>query len=155
VRRRKQQIRAKRWSMVGAVSMLLVWLLQPLSVLTAQAQLVTLPRIAVIDFQNKSGYGGASIARAATDAVAGEFQKTGRYEVLARGEVEQQLKDLDLAPPLSKTGYLRLGRALQLESIVAGDIEAITFTGSPKQAQVTMTVKVIDIASGEPVNGRS
>jgi hypothetical protein len=120
VRRRKQQIRAKRWSMVGAVSMLLVWLLQPLSVLTAQAQLVTLPRIAVIDFQNKSGYGGASIARAATDAVAGEFQKTGRYEVLARGEVEQQLKDLDLAPPLSKTGYLRLGRALQLESIVAG-----------------------------------
>ena len=153
MRIRTRQIRAKRWSMVGAVSMLLVWLLQPVSVLIAQAQLVTLPRIAVIDFQNKSGYGGGSLARAATDAVAGEFQKTGRYEVLARGEVEQQLKDLDLAPPLSKTGYLRLGRALQLESIVVGDIEAITFTGSPKQAQVTLTVKVIDIASGEPING--
>ena len=149
----KQQIRAKRWSMVGAVSMLLLWLLQPISVLTAQTQLRALPRIAVVDFQNKSGYGGGGIARAATDAVASEFQKTGRYEVMARGEVEQQLKDLDLAPPLSKTGFLRLGRALQLESIVAGDIEAITFAGSPKQAQVTLTVKVIDIASGEPING--
>lgn len=133
--------------------MLLMWLLAPFGMPPAQAQLVQLPRIAVIDFQNKSGYGGASIARAATDAIASEYQKTGRYEVLARGEIEQQLKDLDLAPPLSKTGYLRLGRALQLESIVAGDVEAITFTGSPKQAQVTLTVKVIDVASGEPVNG--
>ncbi|GBC92755.1 hypothetical protein HRbin15_01232 [bacterium HR15] len=153
MRTRKRRIWATRWSMVGVASMLLVWLLQPLSMLTAQTQVVQLPRIAVIDFQNKSGYGGGSIARAATDAVAGEFQKTGRYEVLARGEIEQQLKDLDLSPPLSKTGYLRLGRALQLESIVAGDVEAITFVGSPKQAQVTLTVKVIDIASGEPVNG--
>ncbi len=153
MRTRNRQIRTKRWSMVGAVSMLLVWLLQPISVLMAQTQLRALPRIAVVDFQNKSGYGGGGIARTATDAVASEFQKTGRYEVMARGEVEQQLKDLDLAPPLSKTGFLRLGRALQLESIVAGDIEAITFTGSPKQAQVTLTVKVIDIASGEPING--
>jgi hypothetical protein len=139
--------------MTGVVSMLLIWLLQPMGMRTVQAQIVQLPRIAVIDFQNNSGYGGGSIARAATDAVAGEFQKTGRYEVLARGEIEQQLKDLDLAPPLNKTGYLRLGRALQLESIVAGTVEAITFVGSPKQAQVTLTVKLIDIASGEPVNG--
>ncbi len=150
---RRRRIWAKRWSLVGVVSMLLMWLLTPFGIPPARAQLVQLPRIAVIDFQNKSGYGGASIARAATDAVASEFQKTGRYEVLARGEIEQQLKDLDLAPPLSKTGYLRLGRALQLESIVAGDVEAVTFTGSPKQAQVTLTVKVIDVASGEPVNG--
>ncbi len=153
MRTRRRRIWAKRWSLAGVASMLLMWLLAPFGMPPAQAQLVQLPRIAVIDFQNKSGYGGASIARAATDAIASEYQKTGRYEVLARGEIEQQLKDLDLAPPLSKTGYLRLGRALQLESIVAGDVEAITFTGSPKQAQVTLTVKVIDVASGEPVNG--
>ncbi|MFN7018047.1 MAG: hypothetical protein ACK4RG_02080, partial [Fimbriimonadales bacterium] len=105
------------------------------------------------DFENKSGYGGASIARAATDAVAGEYQKTGKYEVLARGEVEQQLKDLDLAPPLTKTGFLRLGRALQAESIITGEVNVVSFVGSPKQAQVVLTVRVIDIASGEPING--
>ncbi len=144
---------ATRTAYLGVMSMLAVGLLFPSGAARAYAQLVQLPRIAVLDFENKSGYGGASIARAATDAVAGEYQKTGKYEVLARGEVEQQLKDLDLAPPLTKTGFLRLGRALQAESIITGEVSAVTFVGSPKQAQVVLTVRVIDIASGEPING--
>lgn len=144
---------ATRTAYLGVMSMLMVGLLYPLGAARAYAQLVQLPRIAVLDFENKSGYGGASIARAATDAVAGEYQKSGKYEVLARGEVEQQLKDLDLAPPLNKTGFLRLGRALQAESIITGEVNAVTFVGSPKQAQVVITVRVIDIASGEPING--
>jgi hypothetical protein len=138
---------------LGALSMLAVGLLYPLGAARAYAQLVQLPRVAVLDFENKSGYGGASIARAATDAVAGEYQKSRKYEVLARGEIEQQLKDLDLALPLDKTGFLRLGRALQTESLITGEVNAVTFVGSPKQAQVVLTVRVIDIASGEPING--
>lgn len=144
---------SKRTALVGVVSMLAVSILYPLGAARAYAQLVQLPRIAVLDFENKSGYGGASIARVATDAVAGEFQKLRKYEVLARGEVEQQLKDLDLMPPLDRTGFLRLGRALQVESIITGEVNAVTFVGSPKQAQVVITVRVIDVASGEPING--
>ena len=138
---------------LGVLSMLAVGLLYPLGAVRAYAQLVQLPRVAVLDFENKSGYGGASIARAATDAVASEYQKSRKYEVLARGEIEQQLKDLDLALPLDKTGFLRLGRALQTESLITGEVNAVTFVGSPKQAQVVITVRVIDIASGEPING--
>jgi hypothetical protein len=138
---------------LGALSMLAVGLLYPLGAARAYAQLVQLPRVAVLDFENKSGYGGASIARAATDAVASEYQKSRKYEVLARGEIEQQLKDLDLALPLDKIGFLRLGRALQTESLITGEVNAVTFVGSPKQAQVVITVRVIDIASGEPING--
>jgi len=153
VKTRMKRTWATRTAYLGVVSMLMVGLLYPLGAARAYAQLVQLPRIAVLDFENKSGYGGASIARAATDAVAGEYQKSGKYEVLARGEVEQQLKDLDLAPPLNRTGFLRLGRALQAESIITGEVNAVTFVGSPKQAQVVITVRVIDIASGEPING--
>lgn len=142
-----------RTTLLGALSMLAVGLLYPLGAVRAYAQLVQLPRVAVLDFENKSGYGGASIARAATDAVAGEYQKSRKFEVLARGEIEQQLKDLDLALPLDKTGFLRLGRALQTESLITGEVNAVTFVGSPKQAQVVITVRVIDIASGEPING--
>lgn len=142
-----------RTAFLGVLSMLTVGLLYPLGAARAYAQLVQLPRIAVIDFENKSGYGGASIARAATDAVAGEYQKSGKFEVLARGEIEQQLKDLDLAPPLDRAGFLRLGRALQVSSIITGEVNAVSFVGSPKQAQVVLTVRVIDIASGEPING--
>lgn len=144
---------ATRTSWIGAVSMIVVGFLYPLGAVRSEAQLVQLPRIAVVEFTNKSGYGGAGIARSATDATASEFQKTGKYEVLARGEIEQQLKDLDLSPPLDRTGFLRLGRALQTESIVSGEINAVTFTGNPKQAEVTLTVRVIDMASGEPING--
>ncbi|MCS7208400.1 MAG: CsgG/HfaB family protein [Fimbriimonadales bacterium] len=145
---------ATRTAYLGVLSMLAVGVLYPLGVVRAHAQLVQqLTRIAILDFENRSGYGGASIARAATDAVAGEYQKLGKFEVLARGEVEQQLKDLDLAPPLDKSGFLRLGRALQVESIITGEVNAVSFVGSPKQAQVVLTVRVIDIASGEPING--
>lgn len=142
-----------RTAYLGVMSMLAVGLLYPLGAARAYAQLVQLPRIAVLDFANKSGYGGASIARAATDAVASEYQKSGKFEVLARGEVDQQLKDLDLALPLDRTGFLRLGRALQTESLITGEVNAVTFVGNPKQAQVVITVRVIDIASGEPING--
>ncbi len=144
---------ATRTSWIGVVSMMTFGILYPLGAVRTEAQLVQLPRIAVVDFINKSGYGGVGIARSATDAVASEFQKTGKYEVLARGEIEQQLRDLDLMFPLDRTGFLRLGRALQTESIVAGEVNAVTFTGSPKQAEVTISIRVIDIASGEPING--
>jgi len=153
VKARMRRTWSKRTALVGVVSMLAVSILYPLGAARAYAQLIQLPRIAVLDFENKSGYGGASIARAATDAVASEFQKLRKYEVLARGEVEQQLKDLDLTPPLDRTGFLRLGRALQVESIITGEVNAVTFVGSPKQAQVVITVRVIDVASGEPING--
>lgn len=142
-----------RTTLLGALSMLAVGLLYPLGAVRAYAQLVQLPRVAVLDFENKSGFGGASIARAATDAVAGEYQKLRKFEVLARGEIEQQLRDLDLATPLDKTGFLRLGRALQTESLITGEVNAVTFVGNPKQAQVVLTVRVVDIASGEPING--
>jgi hypothetical protein len=153
VKTRMRRTWTTRTASLGVLSMLAVGLLYPLGAARADAQLVQLPRVAVLDFENKSGYGGASIARAATDAVAGEYQKSRKYEVLARGEIEQQLKDLDLALPLDKTGFLRLGRALQTESLITGEVNAVTFVGSPKQAQVVLTVRVIDIASGEPING--
>jgi len=153
VKTRMRRTWTTRTAYLGVLSMLAVGLLYPLGAARAYAQLVQLPRVAVLEFENKSGYGGASIARAATDAVAGEYQKLRKYEVLARGEIEQQLKDLDLALPLDKTGFLRLGRALQTESLITGEVNAVTFVGSPKQAQVVITVRVIDIASGEPING--
>jgi hypothetical protein len=153
VKTRMRRTWTTRTALLGAASMLAVGLLYPLGAVRAYAQLVQLPRVAVLDFENKSGFGGASIARAATDAVAGEYQKSRKFEVLARGEIEQQLRDLDLSTPLDKTGFLRLGRALQTESLITGEVNAVTFVGNPKQAQVVLTVRVIDIASGEPING--
>jgi hypothetical protein len=153
VKTRMRRTWTTRTVLVGVLSMLAVGLLYPLGAVRAYAQLVQLPRVAVLDFENKSGYGGASIARAATDAVAGEYQKSRKFEVLARGEIEQQLRDLDLATPLDKTGFLRLGRALQTESLITGEVNAVTFVGNPKQAQVVLTVRVVDTASGEPING--
>ncbi|MCW5933853.1 MAG: hypothetical protein KIT45_06040 [Fimbriimonadia bacterium] len=141
----------RRWSMAAAVCTVLTPLLYPFS--AAHAQSLELPRVAVLDFQNESGYGGNALARAASDSIASELSKSGRYEVLSRNEVDQQLKELDLVAPLDKVGYLRLAQALQVQSIFAGSVKVVTFDGSPKQANLALSVRVVDSASGEPVSG--
>lgn len=139
-------------SLAAVGSLLMTPLLQPLT-LAAHAQIEEAPRVAVLDFQNQSAYGGHALARAASDAVTSELRKSGRYNVLSRQDVDQQLKELDLTPPLDRIGYLRLAQALQVQSIFVGSVRAVTLGGTSKQAQVVLEVRVIDGALGEPVNG--
>jgi TolB-like protein len=142
----------RNMSLAAVWSLLVTPLLQPLTI-ASYAQIEESPRVAVLDFQNQSAYGGNALARAASDAVTSELRKSGRYNVLSRQDVDQQLKELDLTPPLDRIGYLRMAQALQVQSIFVGSVRAVTLGGASKQAQVVLEVRVIDGALGEPVNG--
>jgi hypothetical protein len=48
---------------------------------------------------------------------------------------------------------MKLGKTLAVDSIVSGEVVAVTLEGSPKTARVTILVRVTDVASGEDVNG--
>lgn len=149
----KKKVNWVRYLSLAAVwSLLATPLLQPLTI-ASHAQIDEAPRVAVLDFQNQSAYGGNALARAASDAVTSELRKSGRYNVLSRQDVDQQLKELDLSPPLDRIGYLRLAQALQVQSIFVGSVRAVTLGGPSKQAQVVLEVRVVDGALGEPVNG--
>ncbi len=122
----------------------------------ANAQVVPLFQVAVVDFVNESGVQGPLLARLATDAVVVEMSKTTRYDVgITRTQIEKELERIGLKQPLGRVGLVRLAKALAVDAIVQGSVKSVSLTGSgdKRQAVVTLAVEMIDQASGESING--
>jgi hypothetical protein len=153
VRRFIKSFLAKVVSRVLVVTMVVVTC-QTTFVRSAHAQRAAIPNWAVVEFVNKSNYGGTAIAAIATDSVIREFQKNGKYEIAPKATVEQQMKELGLAPPLDRLKVMNLGQELNVDAIVAGEINQITISDKgAKQAKVIMSVYVYDSSSGRAVSG--
>jgi TolB-like protein len=120
-----------------------------------QAQLNRLPAVAVLEFGNLATGARASaiLGRQATDAVVVEMTRTGRFDITPRSQLNQQLQDLGLTTPLDNIGIRKLGQALGVDFVASGDITAIRFTENPRRAQVTLSVRLTDVVSGELANG--
>ena len=111
--------------------------------------------VIVLDFDNKSGAVGDPFVRLATDAVAVELAATSRYEVLRRDEVNKQIKELGLRPPLSWISQRKLAQALGATIIVDGTLEFIKddLKAKPRTLSVGLTVRLTDVSSGELISG--
>lgn len=121
---------------------------------SARAQLTRTPQVAVIDFTNLAGGpSGSILGRQATDAVVVEMTRTGRFDVTPRSQLNQQLQDLGLTLPLDIIGIQKLGQALGVDFVATGSITSVTFLDSPRRAQVTVSVRLTDVVSGELANG--
>lgn len=133
----------------------MIWplLLFVLGSVPAQAQINGTPTWAVLDFQNRSGYGGAEVGRTASDAFVVELGKSNKYEVLSRQETEKGVADVGLTQPLDAIGLQRLGRGLGVPAVATGEVAAISFSRSPRQATASVIIRVIDTNTGELVNG--
>jgi hypothetical protein len=119
----------------------------------AYAQLQSLPTWAVVEFVNKKGGNYGVIA---AEAVASEFAKTGKYDVVPQETIKRSLETLSLqSPVVDTTSILRLAQDLRAQSIVRGEVVdfQVRNVGGGKQATVAMKVIVIDAASGLAVNG--
>jgi hypothetical protein len=108
--------------------------------------------VAVVDFLVRPGLQQALLSRAATDAVAMELSGAG-FSVLPRAQVQDAMEQLSLEPTLDRLGVMKLGKTLAVDSIVSGEVVAVTVEGSPRVARVALLVRVTDVASGEDVNG--
>ncbi len=87
----------------------------------ACAQVMPTYSVGVVDFVNESGVQGDLLARQATDAVVVEMGKTQRYDVsITRSMIKSEMEKLDLRPPLTKVGLVRLGEALQADAMLEG-----------------------------------
>lgn len=109
--------------------------------------------VAVVDFHNDSRFGGTMLGRRAADAVAVALSLTDRFDVAKRSDVENQLAALGLNPPLDAVALMKLGSALQEDSIISGRVLSASVTANPRQAKVTLAVEMRDVSSGELVNG--
>lgn len=154
--RQLTQCRALRSLCYAIVLALVTNLLPGLFTKPASAQLMAQYSVGVVDFSNESGVQGDLLARLATDAVVVEMSKTSRYDVsTTRSQMKEQMDKLDLRPPLTKLGLIRLGEELSADAMLTGTIKAVQLTGSgaTRKASVILAVQMVDQASGEVVNG--
>jgi hypothetical protein len=121
----------------------------------AQAQGLASPQPtwAVLDFANPSGYGGTDVGRLASDSFVVELAKLNRYAVLPRQDLLNGIQANNLTPPLNLTSIERLGQALGVQAVVAGEIASISFSRDRRQAKVNLVVRVFDPRSGFLLNG--
>ena len=141
--------RALSWTLIVAM---IVPGIASLTAVPAAAQQAARGTVAVVDFTVRPGLQQALLSRTATDAVAMELSRAG-FNVLPRTQVQNALQELSLEPILDRLGVMKLGKTLAVDSIVSGEVVAVTLEGSPKTARVTILVRVTDVASGEDVNG--
>jgi len=111
------------------------------------------PTWAVLDFANPSGYGGNDVGRLASDSFVVELAKLNRYAVLPRQDLLNGIQTNNLTPPLNLTSIERLGQALGVQAVVAGEIASISFSSDRRQAKVNLVVRVVDPRSGFLLNG--
>lgn len=119
----------------------------------AQGLATPQPTWAVLDFANPSGYGSTDVGRLAADSFVVELAKLNRYAVLPRQDLLNGIQNNNLTPPLNLTSIERLGQALGVQAVVAGEVASISFSRDKRQAKVNLVVRVIDPRSGFLLNG--
>jgi hypothetical protein len=110
------------------------------------------PKWAVLDFVNNSGYGGAEIGRQAADAFDVQLYNSKNTEVVNRSEIRDAKDHFGLQYPLDLLDLQRVGQYVEAQSIVSGEVLAISKNGS-KGIEAVVAVRVNDVATGELVNG--
>ncbi|HVT13423.1 MAG TPA: hypothetical protein VHE55_14245, partial [Fimbriimonadaceae bacterium] len=105
---------------------------------------------------NPKAAGVANSGNTASDAVASELSKTNLYDVVPQEQIKRAADNLGLTLPVTDpTTYLRLAQEVRASTVVTGEVVGyrILPNGGGKQAIVGINVKVIDVASGLPING--
>lgn len=112
-----------------------------------------LPTWAILDFANHSGYGGSEMGRLASDAFQVELGKVNKYEIIPRQDVQLGLSSLGLTAISNLDTIQRLGRSLNADAVVTGEVASVAFTNNPRRAKVGLVIRVVDTRSGALING--
>ncbi len=81
-------------------------------------------RVAVMDFENKSQHGGWALGRGASDMLATELVKTGKFSVMERDHLSSVLKEQNLGASgtVDPTTAARIGKVIGVEYIITGAV---------------------------------
>ncbi len=137
-----------------AVAVLVVIALAAIPVL-ALAQTRDVTTTAVVTFTDKTmrNSPGGLLEAKATDAVALALQDSREFLVTAARDVELELRNLGISPPLSNSQAVRLGRRLDVDSVAVGDVLAASVDDRTGKASVRMELRLIDVAAEEALDG--
>lgn len=81
-------------------------------------------RVAIMDFENKSQYGGWRLGQGASDMLATELVKTGKFSVMERDRLSAILKEQDLGASgrIDPSTAARIGKIIGVEYIITGAV---------------------------------
>jgi len=143
------------------ISVVFVWsvALSGIGTLPAGAQIVTRAAmsqsVAVVPFTNLSRVRPETLGDEAAAAVAVELRDRLLLDVLPKADVDLQMRDLGLVPPLSDLDLVRLATELDLALVVAGDVRnaRIARDVGGRFAEVVLAVRLFDRIARVDVNG--
>ena len=156
-------MRFRTYRLVSLICILALIVPLGLNILTptpASAQSQTL-RIAVITLRNTSKYADEMYASTATDALAVELMRSGKFDPTRADALDSKLEELgyknkeDRGPNalLRPSDLQRIGQEVGADWVATGEIQSIKIAKDSKKAEVKLTVRVLDAQSGEWVNG--
>ncbi len=114
---------------------------------------VGISQVAVIDFQNSSKMPGQMFGRMATDAVVLELIRSGKFGVIPSDSLEATMKQLGYDANMNQSAMVRLGQEAEASAVVSGEVLSIKVDKDKKVAEARIAVRLLDVASGEIVNG--
>ena len=128
---------------------------------TPAAAQMAIMEVAVVDFRNVSKVPNEMFGTMATDAVAVELLGSGKFGVTKADDLQAAMEALGYKDKgkratkfiLTPSMMVRLGSELEVNSVVSGEITSIKVDSGKKKAEVRLVVRILDVASGEWVNG--
>jgi curli biogenesis system outer membrane secretion channel CsgG len=118
-------------------------------------------RVAVVKFQDKSGYGKGRLGGAAQDILTTELARSGKFILVTRQDLDLLLDEQDLAmSKMVKAGTgAKSGEILGVNAIITGSVSqfgvkqksATYLLGASKTqtAEATVDVRVVDSSTGQ------
>lgn len=151
--KRLRRTRASRVVARAMCALLLTPQLMAWSQRPAAAQVRQDRTVIVIDFGNRSAIPSPLLGRRAAAAMALQLRQSDEWDPISQTAVEQQIAQLRLRPPYDRVQLQTLARALDAGSVLTGDVLSARVTRNPTQATVRMVVRLMDVSSGELING--
>ncbi|MEA3400951.1 MAG: hypothetical protein U9R79_06835 [Armatimonadota bacterium] len=120
----------------------------------AQAQpVVESASVIVLPIEDTEGSTESVISEQATDALALALEDSREFIVTSKRDLVRELAQLELEPPLSVAEQMRLGERLQVDKVITGQVRHLRVTEKTGQVSVNLSVAVLDLATGEFLNG--
>ncbi len=120
----------------------------------AQAQPVVESASAIVlPIQDPDGSVDSVLSQKATDALALAMEGSEQFLVTSRMDLERELRQLDLEPPLSDAEKIRLGDRLAVDQVVTGEITELRINERTGEVDISIAVGLLDVAIGEYLNG--
>jgi hypothetical protein len=110
-----------------------------------------LPRLAVLELHNRSDYRGHMMGRRAAEGLQAALGSIGRWELIERGQVRRECREMDLQPPFAVGYQQALGHKLRADMLLTGYVEQVRISSGDGTVAVHLALDIVDRICGQPV----